>query len=122
MVQANLAQAEATVRSARAFLPDAAGEVWQAILAEHTVTPQQAALVQLAATHAAAGAMKAVDLLYASAGSSVLYTDNPLERALRDVHATGQHLALQRAHYQTAGRVLLGLPPVRPFGLGGRGG
>jgi alkylation response protein AidB-like acyl-CoA dehydrogenase len=114
MVQLDVARAEAAVRAARAFLLDALGGQWDAVVGEQEVSPAQAALVQLAATHAAAEAARAVDLLYTAAGSAAVYSDNLLERALRDVHAAGQHIAVQRIHYEATGRVLVGQPPAHP--------
>jgi len=39
-------------------------------------------------------------------GSSVLSTDNPLERDLRDVHAAGQHIAVQPSNDEVVEQLL----------------
>ena len=39
---------------------------------------------------------------------------NPLERHFRDVHVVVQHNAAFAVHYESAGKVLLGLRPTDP--------
>ena len=56
-------------------------------------------------------AVQAVDLLYAAAGASSLYSSCPRERAFRDVHAITQHVGV----LETTGRVLFGLEPGTPL-------
>jgi len=40
-------------------------------------------------------------------GGSALYETSPLQRRLRDLHAAGQHAAVQQRHYVGAGKLLL---------------
>jgi alkylation response protein AidB-like acyl-CoA dehydrogenase len=55
--------------------------------------------------------IRVVDRLFELSGGHALYLQHPLQRIWRDVHATGQHLAL---HFEFAmegyGRTLVGLP------------
>jgi alkylation response protein AidB-like acyl-CoA dehydrogenase len=54
-----------------------------------------------------------VDRCYELAGSAVL--TSPLERRLRDIHATGQHVFAGERFYAKAGALHLGFPPVDPI-------
>ena len=110
--QANMARAEALVRSGRAYLFDELGRVWQEALAGRPVSLQQRAHVRLAACHATQCAIEAVDLVYALAGGSSIYEGNRLERCFRDIHVAGQHVAVApMANQEPVGRVLFGLDP-----------
>ena len=79
------------------------------------VTIEARADVRLAASHAVANAIQAVDLLYIGAGANSLYASCPLERAFRDVHAITLHIGVHPRVMETTGRVLFGLEPDTPL-------
>jgi alkylation response protein AidB-like acyl-CoA dehydrogenase len=112
--QAKLAQAEAILRAGRALLYDTLSDTWQATLAGETVSLRQKADVLLAMTHAVSSAVKAVELMYSVAGTSGIYTRNPLERYFRDVQVLRHHAFGAETRYETVGQVYLGLSPDFP--------
>jgi indole-3-acetate monooxygenase len=108
-MQANLGRAEALLRSGRALLYEALGEVWQVVNAGHTLSLTQRATLWLASTHAASTAKEATELMFSSGGSAAPYTSCGLERCVRDIHASAQHITVAPANYQMAGQAFLGL-------------
>ena len=113
--QVRMSQAESLVRSARLFLFDSLDRLWSTVSATGEAPMEQRAHVRLAASHAVASAVQAVDLLYVGAGATSLYTSCPLERAFRDVHAITQHIGVHPRVMETTGRVLFGLPSDTPL-------
>jgi alkylation response protein AidB-like acyl-CoA dehydrogenase len=112
--QAKLAQAEAVLRAGRALLYDTLSDTWQATLAGKTFSLTQKADVLLAMTYAVSSAVKAVELMYSVAGTSGIYTRNPLERYFRDAQVLRHHAFGAETRYETVGQVYLGLPPDFP--------
>jgi len=56
-------------------------------------------------------AVRAVDRVFHAAGTNAFYRKYGLERYFRDVHAAVQHAASLLAHFESAGKVFLGLRP-----------
>ncbi|MGE3540377.1 MAG: acyl-CoA dehydrogenase family protein [Candidatus Tectimicrobiota bacterium] len=109
MVQADIGQAEARLRAARAFLKEAIREVWETVSARATLTLDQRASLRIAATHSIQQAVKIVDTVYHAAGATSIYEGQFLQRAFQDIHVISQHLQARRAHYELVGRHWLGL-------------
>jgi alkylation response protein AidB-like acyl-CoA dehydrogenase len=109
VVQAQVAQAEAVLGSARAFLLDAVGAAWEAARGGAPLGLRERARLRLATTHATASAAHAVDLMYAAGGGTSVYATSPLQRQFRDVHAVTQHTMVAQPTWELAGRVLLGV-------------
>jgi alkylation response protein AidB-like acyl-CoA dehydrogenase len=109
-VQSGVARAEATLRSARAFLYETMESTWQAICSEGRLSLEERRDVRLAASHAAQSAVAVVDAMYHLAGGTSLYRKSPLQRIFRDTHAATQHVMLQPPTFELAGRAFLHLP------------
>ena len=115
LVQARLAEAEAILSAARAYVVDAVETAWEAVCGGVPDPGREIAQARLAITHGMHEAVRAVDLVFHAAGTNALYRKYPLERHFRDIHAAVQHAAGLPSHYEAAGQVLLGL---RPEGVG----
>jgi alkylation response protein AidB-like acyl-CoA dehydrogenase len=113
-IQSMLARVSAKLDASRSHLRAAVGELWDKAAAEGT-TPEDIAPVWSAAITTALECRSAVTEVYAAAGASSLYADNPIERAHRDIHAVTQHIAVQPFWLEQAGRVQLGLEPKHPL-------
>ncbi|MEX0847246.1 MAG: acyl-CoA dehydrogenase family protein [Ilumatobacteraceae bacterium] len=107
--QAGLARAEGVLRSARAFLLDELAQAWDRACAGDPVDIATRARIRLACTHAATSAATATDVAYTLGGGTSVYETSPLQRCLRDVHVTTQHLMVSPRLNETLGRLFFGL-------------
>jgi alkylation response protein AidB-like acyl-CoA dehydrogenase len=100
--QAMLARAEGDVQSARAFVFDALGSLWETACAGDVPSVAQRARFQLAAQQAMHSAVAAVDRVFTATGAAAVHSAHPLQRCFRDLHTAQQHIyfsdaALQRS-------------------------
>ena len=108
-------QAEAIWNSARAFLEEAAGAMWQGAKTNLDLTVEERVAVRLASTHAIRESARVVDIAYTLCGSSAIFAVNPIQRRFQDVHAITQQIQGRPTHYDTAGQHFLGLEPEGIF-------
>ena len=113
--QLRYAEAEAALRSARAFVFDVVGEVWETVSAGGMADRRQRALVRLACSHACQEAIRAVELVHQAAGTSANFETSPIGRARHDVAVVAQQVMVAPHFIEDAGRVLLGLDPNEPI-------
>jgi alkylation response protein AidB-like acyl-CoA dehydrogenase len=115
-VQAVVAQAEALLRSSRALHYQTVDEVWQNLPPPASlISVEQRAALRLAAVNAAVCCARAVDLMYEGGGGSSIYETSPLARCFRDVHTLTQHFQITPPHFETLGRIFLGMEPGTAF-------
>jgi indole-3-acetate monooxygenase len=115
IAQTQLGEAEGTLRAGRAYLYANAEEIWQRGERGEPFDADALVAARLASVTAAKFAARTVDLVYDAAGITSLSTTQPIERCWRDVHAVTQHITLNTARYEVAGRVLFGLPAGSPL-------
>lgn len=115
MFQGRVAEAVALVRSAHAWLYASVHQSWESLQVQGQVSLAERADLLLAAANATRSAATAVDIVYTAAGATANYRRSRLQRALRDIHAVTQHVGTALQQYESAGRMLVGLPPLDPL-------
>ena len=114
-VQAALAEAEGTLRSARAFFYEAMSEAWARTAAGMPNTLEDRADLLLAAITAGKSAAAVTDVIHRLAGTTGIYTKSKLDRYFRDAHTLRQHGFVSENKLETVGQIYLGLPPDFPL-------
>lgn len=113
--QAGIAKAEVQLQAARAFLYDQVDMAWRCVAAGDQVDIEARAMLRLAANHASRAAVDVAEACFTLAGTTAIFLDNPMQRFLRDALVVNQHAFLGDGHFESAGRVLLGMQPAPGF-------
>jgi indole-3-acetate monooxygenase len=108
--QAAVAQAEASLRAARAFYYQAIDDAWQAAHCPEPVPIRLRTALRLAATHAVRTAAEITRSMYDLGGGSAIYEHSSLQRRFRDAHTATAHFQVNSASWELTGRLLLGQP------------
>lgn len=107
-VHEEAARAAAKIRSARAFLVEAAEAGAADLAAEGRMSVDTLMTIRLAGTHAIHEAKAAVDPLFDTAGTGAVMASSPFERRFRDIRAVGLQMQARKTHLQTWGSWALG--------------
>jgi alkylation response protein AidB-like acyl-CoA dehydrogenase len=109
LVQFTVGQAEAALRSGRAFLTQAVQEIWDAAKANEAVPLERRVTLRLAATHAIRLAAQIVENIYSASGATAAFEGNIIQRQFQDIHVITQHVQGRLSHYELVGQHWLGL-------------
>jgi alkylation response protein AidB-like acyl-CoA dehydrogenase len=115
VTQSRVAQAQAQLGAARAYLLASLQEIWSAVGRRGTLELDQRVTIRLAASHAIQQAREVADFAYHAAGGTAVFTTNAFERRFRDIHTVSQQLQGRDDHFETVGKFLLGLEPDTTF-------
>jgi alkylation response protein AidB-like acyl-CoA dehydrogenase len=107
--QIEFARAEASWRSARAFLLDEIASTWNAVSTSGHATIEDRIGIRLAATNAAAACASVADAAFTLAGGTAVYDTSVLGRCQRDAHVVTQHIQTAPKLNETIGKLLLGV-------------
>ena len=109
--QTQLAQMEARLRSARAYLMEVAEQTYAQTAEDGRISKESRVAIRLGATHVINEGAAVTTDAYRAAGATAIFPANPFERRLRDALTASQQVQGRIDHYATVGRHLLGLPP-----------
>jgi alkylation response protein AidB-like acyl-CoA dehydrogenase len=115
VTQAQVAQAEARLGAARAYLHTALEAIWRDVGRAGALDLDQRVTIRLAASHAIQQAREVADFAYHAAGGTAIFASNAFERRFRDIHTVSQQLQGRDDHFQTVGKHLLGLDTDTTF-------
>jgi alkylation response protein AidB-like acyl-CoA dehydrogenase len=112
-VQEAVGRAETLLAAARAYYFDVMGDLWTTLVDGRQPSDRQIALFTSAYPHIVGVCVDVVQLVYKAAGGGAVYRKGSLDRCLRDVLTMNQHVVGTLRTYEMAGRLLLGLEPLR---------
>lgn len=107
--QMDVAEAEALLRSGRAWFYESIEAAWEAAQRTGELTLEHRRDIRLATTHAVRTATRAVDLMYNLGGGTSVYRTSRLQKHFRDIHVATQHIMVGPGTLEVAGRLFLGL-------------
>ncbi|HKU96398.1 MAG TPA: acyl-CoA dehydrogenase family protein [Vineibacter sp.] len=115
VVQAGVAQMEARLGAARAYLVETLSTIWANAGSEAPIDVPARARVRLACTHAIQAAEAVTDYAYKAAGTDAIFLGTAFERRFRDMHTLSQQIQSRASHFEAVGQILLGIEPKGPF-------
>jgi alkylation response protein AidB-like acyl-CoA dehydrogenase len=112
-IQEAVGRAEIMLTSARAHFFEVMGDLWTTLVNANEPTPAQIARFTTHHTYVGGVCADVVQLVFKAAGGAAVYQKGPLDRCLRDILTMNQHVVGTMRTYEMAGRLLLGLEPLR---------
>lgn len=110
-VQARIAQADAKISAAAAWLVKLLEEAWQEAATQGEISFPMRVKIRLACTHQINEATEAVDIIYRETGATGIFRNQLFERRFRDMHTVAQQVQGSVARMQTVGQYYLGMKP-----------
>jgi alkylation response protein AidB-like acyl-CoA dehydrogenase len=110
-----VAENEAKLRSARAFVLETIRDGEDCIRRNGSLDMENRVLMRLATTTAIRRAKEVAEFAYHEAGSTAIFTSNPFERKMRDIHASAQQVQGRTSHIEICGQYFLGFEPTARF-------
>jgi alkylation response protein AidB-like acyl-CoA dehydrogenase len=110
-IHARVAQADAKISAASAWLNQLLREAWRECSTIGLVSFPLRVKIRTASTHQINEARDVVDMIYSEAGATAIFRSNPFERRFRDMHTVSQQVQGSIARMQSAGQYYVGSSP-----------
>ncbi len=110
-IHARIAQADAKISAAAAWLEKLLKEAWEECAATGGISFTMRVKIRTACTHQITEAREALDMIFLEAGATAIFRSNPFERRLRDMHTVSQQVQGNIARMQSVGQYHLGMKP-----------
>lgn len=107
-----VAENEAKLRSARAFVLETIREGEDCIRRTGQLGMENKVLMRLATTTAIRRAKEVSEFAYHEAGATAIFNGNAFERKMRDIHASAQQVQGRTGHIEVCGQYFLGFDPA----------
>lgn len=114
-VQTQVALCDVRLNAARCWLLASLDEIRADVAETRQPTVDQRMRIRLAATFAIQEARDVADAVWNMAGATAIFSGSAFDRRFRDIHTVTQQIQGRAAHFETAGRHLLGLEPDLTF-------
>jgi indole-3-acetate monooxygenase len=114
-VQERVARAQALIQAGRHTLRTTVAEAWESVQDGPRITGQTCVPMGLAASFALDASVQAVDLLYASGGTTAFRNESPLQQRFRDLQTLRQNAVASWSRYESLGKLILGRQSDWPF-------
>ncbi len=115
VVQSSVAQMEARLGAARAYLVETLSSIWATADDTSVIDVPARARVRLACAFAIQTAEAVADYAYKAAGTDAIFLGTAFERRFRDIHTLSQQIQSRAAHFESVGQILLGIEPPGTF-------
>ncbi len=116
LIQFQIGEAEARLRSARTYMQATARRIWDEVSASgKEVSIAQRLDNRMAATFAIHEAKAVADVAWEIAGASAIFRPGAFERRFRDIRTVMQQAQGRKTHLQDVGAYLMGLEPNLAF-------
>jgi len=111
VVQAEVATAEARLAAAEFLLTGHLDRMLDEATTAGELSLDTRMKLRLFTTFTIHEAKAVADMVYDASGATAIFKSHPLERRFRDIHTVTQQVQGRKAHFQTVGAYMLGLPP-----------
>ena len=112
-IQEAVGRADTMLTSARAYFFEVMGDLWTTLVSGREPSPTQVARFTTTHAYVVGVCVDVVQLVFKAAGGTAVYQKGSLDRCLRDVLTMNQHVIGTLRTYEMAGRLHLGLEPLR---------